>query len=72
LLNVWRRDAGLTTRRSAKACAQQAVLVPVTVRGRMSPTWPPVELRSRLPARVTVIGSVSPELAQVAALRGRQ
>ncbi|WP_244496154.1 transposase [Ensifer sp. Root31] len=33
LLNVWRRDAGLTSRPSAKVCAQQAMFVPVTVVG---------------------------------------
>jgi transposase-like protein len=33
LLNVWRRDAGLTSQRTAKACAQQAMFVPVTVVG---------------------------------------
>ncbi|XEN35007.1 transposase (plasmid) [Ensifer sp. WSM1721] len=33
LLNVWRREAGLTSRRSAKACEQQAMFVPVTVVG---------------------------------------
>ena len=31
LLNVWRRDAGVTSRRSAKICAQQPMCVPVTV-----------------------------------------
>ncbi|VTZ64405.1 conserved hypothetical protein [Sinorhizobium medicae] len=31
LLNVWRREAGLTSRRSEQACAQQAMFVPVTV-----------------------------------------
>ncbi|WP_245293098.1 IS66-like element accessory protein TnpA [Rhizobium acidisoli] len=33
LLNVWRRDAGLTSGRSAKVCTQQAMFVPVTVVG---------------------------------------
>lgn len=60
LLNVWRRKAGLTSRRSAKACAQQAMFVPVTVVGdraacqalrRISPPLELVELRSRLPGR---------------------
>jgi len=52
LLNVWRREAGLTSRRSTKACAEQAVFVPIArltrARRRMSPLLP-VELRSRLP-----------------------
>lgn len=30
LLNVWRRQAGLTARRSVQACAQQAMFVPVS------------------------------------------
>lgn len=34
LLNVWRRQAGLTARRSVQACAQQAMFVPVTEIGR--------------------------------------
>lgn len=33
LLNVWRREAGLTSRRSEQACAQQAMFLPVTVVG---------------------------------------
>ncbi|WP_245423031.1 transposase [Neorhizobium huautlense] len=57
LLNVWRREAGLTSRRSAQACAPQAMFVPVTVenerlpraRRRISLPLLPVELRSRLP-----------------------
>ena len=84
LLNVWRREAGLTSRRSSKTCGQQAMFVPVTVVGdRTSPESSPsdfahfaagrieIELAG---ARMTVIGSVAPELAQamVAALRGRR
>ncbi|MGX9574321.1 hypothetical protein [Mesorhizobium sp. f-mel] len=37
LLNVWRREAGLTARRSEQACAQQAMFVPVTVVGERTP-----------------------------------
>ncbi|MBY5454178.1 transposase [Rhizobium leguminosarum] len=33
LLNVWRREAGLTSQRSAKALTQQALFVPMTVVG---------------------------------------
>ena len=84
LLNVWRRDAGLTSRRSAKICAQQPMFVPVTVvDDRTSPESLPsdaarfaagrieIEIAG---ARLTMIGSVAPELAQavVAALRGRR
>ncbi len=84
LLNVWRRDAGLTSRRTAKAGTQQAMFVPVTVVGdRTSPENSSsdfgrfaagrieIELAD---ARMTVIGSVAPELAQamVTALRGRR
>jgi transposase len=84
LLNVWRREAGLTSRRSAKACAQQAMFVPVTVVGdgaaRQSSSLdvaPGAAGRIEIEiagARLTVIGSVAPELAQavVAALRGRR
>jgi transposase len=84
LLNVWRRDAGLTSRRSAKICAQQAMFVPVTVVGdRPSPESLPSDAAhfaaSRIEiefagARMTVIGSVAPELAQavVADLRSRR
>lgn len=84
LLNVWRREAGLSSRRSAKACAQQAMFVPVTVVGDRTPQEGPasdiapvaagrieIEIAG---ARMTVIGSVAPELAQaiVATLRGRR
>ena len=84
LLNVWRREAGLTSRRSAQAGAQQAMFVPVTVVGERTP---PQSASSDIAsvasgrieieiagARMTVFGSVSPELAQamVAALRGRR
>ncbi|MFW8643171.1 IS66 family insertion sequence element accessory protein TnpB [Rhizobium beringeri] len=84
LLNVWRRDAGLTSRRSAKACAQQAIFVPVTVVGeRTSPETLPSDAAhfaaGRIEievagARLTMSGSVAPELAQavVTALRGRR
>lgn len=84
LLNVWRRDAGLTSRRSARACAQQAMFVPVTVVGdraahqsSASDVAPVAAGRIEIEiagARMTVIGSVAPELAQamVAALRGRR
>ena len=84
LLNVWRREAGLTSQRSAKACAQQAMFVPVTVVGdRTSSESSPSDVAHSAAARIeveiagarmTVIGSVAPELAQamVAALRGRR
>jgi transposase len=84
LLNVWRREAGLTSRRPAKACAQQAMFVPVTVAGdRTPPDGSPSDVAhvaaGRIEieiagARMTVIGSVAPELAQavVAALRGHR
>ncbi|MBB4188810.1 transposase [Sinorhizobium terangae] len=80
LLNVWRREAGLTSRRSAQAGAQQAMFVPVTV---VAERTPPQSASSDITsgrieieiagARMTVFGSVAPELAQaiVAALRGR-
>ncbi|OMQ42832.1 transposase [Ensifer sp. 1H6] len=84
LLNVWRRDAGLTTRPSAKVCAQQAMFVPVTVvgdqaahQGSQSDAAHFAAGRIEIEiagARMTVIGTVAPELAQaiVAALRGRR
>lgn len=84
LLNVWRREAGLTPRRSAKTCAQPAMFVPVTVVGdRTPPGSSPSDVThfaaGRIEieiagARMTVIGPVAPELAQamVAALRGRR
>ena len=84
LLNVWRREAGLTSRRSAKTYAQQAMFVPVTVVGDRTArqdSLSDVELVTAgrveieiADARMTVIGSVAPELAQakVAALRGRR
>ncbi|MDP9810040.1 transposase [Rhizobium tibeticum] len=84
LLNVWRRDAGLTFQRTAKAGAQQAMFVPVTVVGdrtsrqhSLSDVEPVAAGRVEIEiagARMTVIGSVAPELAQamVAALRGRR
>jgi transposase len=84
LLNVWRREAGLTCRRSAKTSAQQAMFVPVTVVGDRTArqdSLSDVELVTAgrveieiAGARMTVIGSVAPELAQamVAALRGRR
>jgi len=84
LLNVWRRDAGLTSRRSAKTCAQQAMFVPVTVVSdrascESSPSDAADFAAGRIEieiagARMTVIGSVAPELAQamVTALRGRR
>lgn len=84
LLNVWRREAGLISQRSAKACAQEAMFVPVTVVGdRTSPESSPSDVArfaaGRIEieiagARMTVIGSVAPELAQamVTALRGRR
>lgn len=84
LLNVWRRQAGLTARRSAQACAQQAMFVPVTVVGERtlhqsassdiaSAASGRIEIEIA-GARMTVIGSVAPELAQaiVAVLRGRR
>ena len=84
LLNVWRREAGLTSRRSAQAGAQQAMFVPVTVvddRAALQSSPPDaahyaagrieIEIAG---ARMTVIGSVAPELAQaiVATLRARR
>ncbi|MDW5317583.1 IS66-like element accessory protein TnpA [Rhizobium sp. PL01] len=84
LLNVWRREAGLISRRSAKACPQQAMFVPVTVVGERTPCEDPASNVAPVAAgrieieiagaRMTVIGSVAPELAQamVAALRGRR
>jgi transposase len=84
LLNVWRREVGLTPRRSAKTCAQQAMFVPVTVVGdRTPPGSSPSDVThfaaGRIEieiagARMTVIGPVAPELARamVAALRGRR
>ncbi|RVJ64105.1 IS66-like element accessory protein TnpA, partial [Sinorhizobium meliloti] len=45
LLNVWRREAGLTSRRSERAYAQQAMFVPVTVVGdRTSPESSPSDV----------------------------
>jgi transposase len=84
LLNVWRRDAGLTSQRTAKAGAKQTMFVPVTVVGdRTPPGSSPSDVASfaagRIEieiagARMTIIGSVAPELAQamVTALRGRR
>ncbi|AUX78989.1 IS66-like element accessory protein TnpA [Sinorhizobium fredii] len=79
LLNVWRREAGLTSRRSAQAGAQQAMFVPVTVVGERTPPQSASSDSGRIEieiagARMTVFGSVAPELAQaiVAALRGRR
>ncbi|MDX0634233.1 transposase [Sinorhizobium medicae] len=84
LLNVWRREAGLTSRRSERACAQQAMFVPVTVvgdraahQGSSSDIASVASGRIEIEiagARMTVIGSVAPELARamVAALRGRR
>lgn len=84
LLNVWRRDAGLTSRRSTQISKQQAMFVPVTVvDDRTSPESLPSDATNfaagRIEieiagARLTMIGSVAPELAQavVAALRGRR
>jgi transposase len=84
LLNVWRRDAGLTSRRSAKVCAQQAMFVPVTVVGDQAAHQGSLSDAAHFAAgrieieiagaRLTMIGSVAPELAQavVTALRGRR
>lgn len=84
LLNVWRREAGLTSQRPAKACARQAMFVPVTMVGERpsfesSPSDVAHYAAGRIEieiagARMTVIGSVAPELAQtiVAALRARR
>ena len=84
LLNVWRREAGLTSRRSAQAGAQQAMFVPVTVVGdrtscENSPSDVAHDAAGRIEieiagARMAVIGSVAPELAQaiVATLRARR
>ena len=83
ILNA-RREAGLTSRRSAQAGAQQAMFVPVTVVGdrtscENSPSDVAHDAAGRIEieiagARMTVIGSVAPELAQamVAALRARR
>ncbi|MBY3027418.1 transposase [Rhizobium leguminosarum] len=55
LLNVWRRDAGLTSRRSAKACAQQAIFVPVTVVGkRTSPETLPSDAAHFAAGRIEI------------------
>jgi transposase len=84
LLNVWRREAGLTSRACAKTSAQQIGFVPVTVVGDgRSDDGTPADVAhvaaGRIEieiagARMTVIGSVAPDLAQamVAALRGRR
>jgi transposase len=84
LLNVWRREAGLTSRSFAKTSAQQVAFVPVTVVGDgtsddgSSPDVAHVAVgRIEIEiagARMTVVGSVEPELAQamVTALRGRR
>jgi transposase len=83
LLNVWRREAGLTSRRSAKTSTHQAVFVPVTMVGGGTPHEGSssdvahvasgrieIEIAG---ARMVVMGPVAPELAHamVAALRGR-
>lgn len=84
LLNAWRREAGLTGRRAAKASVQEPAFVPVTVVGdQASQQTALLDIASAgagrieleiAGARMTVIGSVAPELAQamVAALRGRR
>ncbi|MGZ9723675.1 IS66-like element accessory protein TnpA [Rhizobium miluonense] len=84
LLNVWRREAGLTSQRTTKDCAQPAMFVPVTMIGdrasvdsSSSDVTPFAAGRIEIEiagARMTVVGSVAPELAQamVAALRGRR
>jgi transposase len=84
LLNVWRREAGLTSRRSVKVSTAQAMFVPVTVvSDQTSCEQVPSDVSSvaagRIEleiagARMTVVGSVAPELAQamVAALRVRR
>lgn len=84
LLNVWRRDAGLTSQRSAKACAQQPMFVPVAVVGDQVANQDAASDVGKVPigrieieiagARMTVIGTVAPELAQamVTALRGHR
>lgn len=84
LLNTWRREAGLTGRRAVKASVQEPAFVPVTVVGdpasQRATTFDiasagagriEIEIDG---ARMTVMGSVAPELAQamVAALRGRR
>ncbi|NTH14222.1 transposase [Agrobacterium rhizogenes] len=84
LLNVWRRDAGLTFQRTGNGSASQAMFVPVAMVGdqisaERSPACVAEAAGGRIEiefagARMTVIGSVAPELAQamVTALRGRR
>ena len=84
LLNVWRREAGLTGRRAGETSVQEPAFVPLTM------VCDPASQRAAIldiasagagrieleiaGARMTVIGSVVPELAQamVAALRARR
>ena len=82
LLNVWRREVGLTSRRTGKAPSPPPLFVPVTVVGdqtrqQIAQTDVAHVAGGRIEieiagARMTVIGPVAPELAQamVAALRG--
>lgn len=83
LLNVWRREAGLTGQRAVKASVQEPAFVPVTVVGDHASQRATFDIASAAAgrieieidgARMTVMGSVAPELAQamVAALRGRR
>jgi transposase len=82
LLNVWRREAGLTSQRSGEPSSRQPLFVPVTVVGDrnsqkagtadgrdVSAGQIEIEIAG---ARMVVTGSVAPELARamVAALRG--
>ena len=82
LLNAWRREAGLTGRRVDKALVQESAFVPVNVVGVPAPQRAMssesasggagrIEIDG---ARMTVVGSVAPELAQVmlAVLRSRR
>ncbi len=82
LLNVWRLEARLTSQRIAKAGAQQAMFVPVTLVGdQTSSQSAPSDVADfaagRIEieiagARMTAIGSAAPAQAMVATLRGRR
>lgn len=74
LLNVWRREAGLTSQRSAKAFAQQPMFVPVTVSDRTSPESSSSDATNFVVGRIeieiagtrmTIVGSVAPERSSI-------
>ena len=83
LLNIWRREAGLT-RRTIKGTTPEAMFVPIRViddhrREAVAPVRPSGPDDGRIDieidgARMIVSGSVSPQLAHalVSALRGRR